>query len=136
MGQGVPHMSSGDGTGVPIPTGDPWSNDPDDQEKTAASEPETTAEIEADIEAARRQISDVAGELHRRGDRVAEISRRWGKRVAPIAGGLVFLAAAGFAYRYWRSRRRGAWTDQWLRSLRSVRPRAAFDELRTRASKA
>jgi len=129
-------MSSGEGTGVQMGSGDPWSNDDGDKEKTAAGQPETTAELEADIEGVRRQMSDVAGELHRRGDRVAEISRRWGKRIAPIAGGLVILAAAGFAYRYWRSRQRGVGTERWLRSLRSLRPRETFDELRTRASKA
>jgi hypothetical protein len=129
--------SGGPGTGTPggtaAGTGDPWT---DDGAKTPGAEPGTAAEIEADIEAVRRQMSDVAGELQRRGHRVAEVSRRWGKRVAPIAGGLVVLAAAGLAYRYWWSRRRVSRPERWVRSLKSVEPRAAFDEVRTRVSRA
>lgn len=128
---------TGRGTGTPgemsAGKGDPWS---DDGEKPPVTEPETAAEIEADIEAVRRQMSDVAGELQRRGHRVAEVSRRWGKRIAPIAGGLVVLVAAGLAYRTWRSRRRVAAPERWLRSLKAIEPRAAFDEARTRVSRA
>jgi len=132
-------MSSSDGTGIGTPgatsagTGDPWS---DDGEKAPVAEAGTAAEIEADIEAVRRQMSDVAGELQRRGHRMAAFSRRWGKRVAPIAGGLVILAAAGLAYRYWWSRRRVSRPERWLRTLKSVEPREAFDDVRTRVSRA
>jgi len=134
-------MSSGEGTagpgriaghGADGGTGDPG----DGNEKTVAGEPETAAEIEADIESVRRQMSDVAGELQRRGHRVAEVSRRWAWRLMPIAGGLMVLAAAGLGYRYWRSRRRGVAPDRWLASLQSVKPGQALDDLRTRVSKA
>lgn len=128
-------MSSSEGAGTSAGTGDPWADD-DEKAAAAAPAPESAAEIEADIEAVRRQMSEVAGELHRRGDRVAKLTRRWSKRVAPIAGGLVVLVAAGLAYRYWRSRRQVALPERWLRSLKAVEPREAFDEMRTRVSKA
>jgi len=132
---GGPGARTGTGTpgGTSTGAGDPWS---DDGAKGPGTEPGTAAEIEADIEAVRREMSDVAGELQRRGHRVAEASRRWGKRVAPIAGGLVVLAAAGLAYRYWWSRRRVTRPERWLRSLKSVEPRAAFEEARARVSRA
>jgi len=134
-------MSSGQGgagTRMGTSLGDPWSNE---EPKTPvaeakAAEPESVAEIEAEIEAARRKISDVAGELNRRRDRVVAVSRRWGWRVAPIAGGLVLLAAAGFGYRYWRSRRRAGGPERWMQSLRALEPRAVLDQLRTRVSNA
>jgi len=52
-------MSSGEGTGVQMGSGDFWSNDDDDKEKTAAGQPETTAELEADIEG----VLDRAGQM-------------------------------------------------------------------------
>lgn len=129
-------MSSGEG--VAGGAGDPWSNDEPGTGAAAesATAPESTAELEADIEAVRRQMSDVAGELQRRGDEVASVARRWTRRLAPVAGGLVVLAAAGLTYRYWRSRRRAATPARWWSALRSVQPREALDELRTRVSRA
>jgi len=96
-------------------TGDPW--DVRGEATAAPAVPETVEEIEADIESVRRQMTDVADELQRRGHRVAEVSRLWAWRLLPIAGGLAVLAAAGLGYRYWRSRRRLGGADRLLASL-------------------
>jgi hypothetical protein len=71
----------------------------------AKSTAETAAQLEADIDALRSQLGDVAGELDRRRHRIANIPGQLRRHAKPLAIGSVALAGLGLGIWWWRSRR-------------------------------